>query len=105
MCSRIDPFPSVVLEAMGFGLPVLGFDHGQGTSGLIRETGFGMVVPAMDMVDSARAIERMLGDRAFRDMVAANAPAFIRGNFRSDIHAGAVLDCMKALADDPSSAP
>ena len=105
MCSRIDPFPSVVLEAMGFGLPVLGFDHGQGTSGLIRETGFGMVVPAMDMVDSARAIERMLGDRAFRDMVAANAPAFIRGNFRSDIHAGAVLDCMKALADDPSSSP
>jgi len=39
MTSREDPFPSVVLEAMDAGLPVVGFDNAGGFAGLVREAG------------------------------------------------------------------
>ena len=102
MCSRIDPFPSVVLEAMAFGLPVLGFDRGQGTSALIEETGYGAVVRSMDMEEARMAIERLLGDNALRKKVALEGPAFVRNRFRTADYAEAIasrLDSMgQALA-------
>lgn len=102
MCSRIDPFPSVVLEAMAFGLPVLGFDHGQGTSALIEETGYGAVVRSMDMEEARMAIERLLGDDALRKKIAVEGPAFVRNRFRTADYAEAIasrLDSMgQALA-------
>ncbi len=97
MCSRIDPFPSVVLEAMAFGLPVLGFDHGQGTSALIEETGYGAVVRSMDMEEARLAIERLLGDDALRRKVAAEGPAFVRDRFRTADYAEAIATRLEAM--------
>ena len=97
MCSRIDPFPSVVLEAMAFGVPVLGFDRGQGTSALIEETGYGAVVRSMDMEEARLAIERLLGDDALRKKVAAEGPAFVRHRFRTADYAEAIASRLDAM--------
>ena len=97
MCSRIDPFPSVVLEALAFGLPVLGFDRGQGTSALIEETGYGAVVRSMDMEEARLAIERLLGDEVMRKKVAEEAPAFVRKRFRTADYVEAIADRLEAM--------
>ncbi len=101
MCSRLDPFPSVVLEAMALGRPVLGFDRGQGTSSLIQETGFGAVVPSMDMEASRLAIERILGDRALRARVATEGPGLIRQRFRTADYAAALATRLETLGGRP----
>jgi len=44
MCSRNDPFPSVVLEAMAAGLPVICFDRFTGSADVVEEDA-GYVVP------------------------------------------------------------
>jgi glycosyltransferase involved in cell wall biosynthesis len=55
LTSREDPFPSVVLEALDAGLPVVGFDGVTGTSELIGR-GPGAVVAPFDVDAMAEAI-------------------------------------------------
>jgi FkbM family methyltransferase len=105
MCSRLDPYPSVVLEAMAMGRPVIGFDRGQGTSTLIDETGFGAVVPSMDMEASRLAIEEILGDRALRDRVAAEGPGLIRKRFRTADYAAAIAARLEKLGGQSLTNP
>jgi hypothetical protein len=47
LTSREDPFPSVVLEAMAHGLPVVAFESSGGITDLVRE-GSGLLVPYLD---------------------------------------------------------
>ena len=58
MTSREDPFPSVVLEALAMGLPVVGYEGTGGCDGLISR--FGALVPAADPAEASAAIRRML---------------------------------------------
>jgi glycosyltransferase involved in cell wall biosynthesis len=60
LCSRIDPFPSVVLESISSGVPVIGFDKGNGCRELITESGFGTLVPYQDFAESIKAIDALL---------------------------------------------
>ncbi len=60
LCSRVDPFPSVVLESLATGVPVIGFDKGQGCRELIEESGFGTVVPYQDLAETIDAIDALL---------------------------------------------
>lgn len=62
MSSREDPYPSVVLEAMTLGIPVVGFDGAGGFVELLEE-GAGMVVPLEDGVAMSSAVLSLLGDR------------------------------------------
>ncbi len=81
LCSRIDPFPSVVLESFMMGLPVIGFDSGQGSRDMIRETGFGTVVPYLDLDAAVRAIDELAGGSWKRDRVRARGMGFVRDRF------------------------
>ncbi|HEX7069600.1 MAG TPA: glycoside hydrolase family 99-like domain-containing protein, partial [Rhodothermales bacterium] len=70
MTSREDPFPSVVLEALDAGLPVIAFDGAGGFLELVRKCG-GVIVPFTDTAAMAAALTRLLtsddrrvGDRA-----------------------------------------
>ena len=82
LCSRIDPFPSVVLESFLMGMPVIGFDTGQGSREMIRETGFGSVVPYLDSAATVRAIDELLGDSWKTQRVREHGPEFVAGRFR-----------------------
>ncbi|WP_201861476.1 glycoside hydrolase family 99-like domain-containing protein [Microvirga soli] len=56
LTSREDPFPSVVLEALSTGTPVVAFDRSGGIPDMLRETGFGAVAPHGDVDAMARAL-------------------------------------------------
>lgn len=60
LTSREDPFPSVALEALAAGLPVVAFDRSGGIPGLLAETGAGTVVPYGDVTAMAEALSGVL---------------------------------------------
>ncbi len=78
LTSREDPFPSVVLEALSQGVPVVAFDGATGSTELLRR-GCGVIVPYVDDGAMAAEARRLLADddlreslgRRGRDIVAA----------------------------------
>jgi glycosyltransferase involved in cell wall biosynthesis len=56
LTSREDPFPSVVLEALYAGLPIMAFADSGGIPELLREHPLGHVVPFADTVAMAAAV-------------------------------------------------
>ena len=58
LSSREDPFPSVVLDAMAHGLPVVAFQNSGGVTELVSESG-GLLVPYLDTGAMANAISRI----------------------------------------------
>ena len=86
LCSRIDPFPSVVLESFAMGVPVVGFDQGQGCRDLIAESGFGTLVPYQDLAGTIAAIDALL------------SPASAKARAVSEGGAAFVADSEQALA-------
>lgn len=61
LTSREDPYPSVVLEALDVGVPVVGFEGCGGLDGLIRNQGAGLV-PMSDVCAFAQACSDLLSD-------------------------------------------
>lgn len=66
LSSREDPFPSVVLESLAVGTPVVAFAGTGGGARLVETHGAGLVVPALNAVAYADAIDALLGDDALR---------------------------------------
>ena len=62
LTSREDPFPSVVLEAMDVGIPVVGFEGAGGFEGLLKE-GVGVLVPFEDTEAFSHKICALLRDQ------------------------------------------
>jgi glycosyltransferase involved in cell wall biosynthesis len=60
LTSREDPFPTVVLEALGMGVPVLAFDRSGGIPDFLREAGMGEVVPYGDTAALASTLKSIL---------------------------------------------
>ncbi len=97
LCSRIDPFPSVVLEAFLAGVPVIGFDRDQGCAEMIVETGFGRVVPYQSLEAAGRALDGLLAadsveTKAVRELGAAYVGKHYRFQDYADRIAGALLN-------------
>lgn len=67
-----DPFPTIVLESMVQGCPVVAFDHG-GTPEMLNGHICGVVVPPRDTVAMATAIADLVADPALRSRLSANA--------------------------------
>ncbi|KVE35394.1 glycoside hydrolase family 99-like domain-containing protein [Burkholderia sp. TSV86] len=59
LTSREDPFPSVVLEALEVGVPVVGFEGASGSCDLLKQ-GCGVVVPFEDVDALARALRELI---------------------------------------------
>jgi glycosyltransferase involved in cell wall biosynthesis len=60
LTSREDPFPSVALEAVAAGLPVVAFARSGGIPDMLEETGAGAVVPYGDVTAMAEAVSAQL---------------------------------------------
>ena len=81
LSSREDPFPSVVLEAMHAGLPVIGFEDVGGFCDLLNEGG-GLMVPYEDIAAAARAIQRLLDNDVLWQRVSTRAGAIVGDRFQ-----------------------
>jgi glycosyltransferase involved in cell wall biosynthesis len=64
LTSREDPFPSVVLEALSAGVPSVAFEGSGGVPELLRDAGCGLVVQMGDATEMARALGRLMRDKA-----------------------------------------
>ena len=62
LTSREDPFPTVVLEAMSVGVPVITFDKTGGIPEFLRENGLGHVVPYCDVPAMAAELNKLFRD-------------------------------------------
>ncbi len=84
LTSREDPFPSVVLEALQVGVPVVGFEGAGGFASLL-DRGAGLLVPAFDTGAFAVALRSLLDDPARARSMGACGQALIEEqcSFRS----------------------
>ncbi|WP_225703657.1 glycoside hydrolase family 99-like domain-containing protein [Bradyrhizobium cenepequi] len=60
LTSREDPFPTVALEALSVGVPVVAFRDSGGIPGFLLEENVGRVVPYCDVPAMAQAVENFL---------------------------------------------
>jgi len=67
--SREDPFPTTVLEAMAYGLPVVGF---AGSGGIEEQIcgGVGVIVPYGDVTSAVKTLRRLAGQPDERNKMA-----------------------------------
>lgn len=83
MSSREDPFPSVVLDAMSVGVPVVGFSGAGGFETLLAE-GAGVLVPMEDTDALAQATLALVRDETRAAALGARGRAIIDERFRFD---------------------
>ncbi len=91
LCSREDPFPSVLLESLSVGTPVVAFADTGGGADLVAESG-GLLVPAFDTDAYAEALLRVLGDAALRVRLGAEGRQRVERDFRFRDYAFGLLD-------------
>jgi glycosyltransferase involved in cell wall biosynthesis len=80
LTSREDPFPSVVLEALYVGLPVMAFDGSGGIPDLLRGHPLGHIVPFADTVAMAAAVVAAVREHP-SDAAQARGRDLITSNF------------------------
>jgi glycosyltransferase involved in cell wall biosynthesis len=91
LSSREDPFPSVVLEALACGLPVVGHDGCGGCDALIAR--HGALVASADPLAAAEAIGGLLDEPARRKGARAKARrAEIAAHYRFDAYAFGLIE-------------
>lgn len=78
--SREDPFPSVLLESLSVGTPVVAFAGTGGGADLVAQRG-GRVVPAFDVAAFADALVAIAGDQALRDRLGREGVELIDADF------------------------
>ncbi|HWA01170.1 MAG TPA: glycoside hydrolase family 99-like domain-containing protein [Caulobacterales bacterium] len=79
LTSREDPFPTVVMESLDVGVPVVAFEGAGGFVDLVRE--HGVVAPAFDTAAFAGRVLDLLGDRNRRQALGEAGIARIARDF------------------------
>jgi 2-deoxystreptamine N-acetyl-D-glucosaminyltransferase/2-deoxystreptamine glucosyltransferase len=77
---RAEGLPTVVVEAMASGVPVVATDAG-GTASAVRHGQTGVLVPRADVAALAAALQELLTDRARAEKLAAEALVTARERF------------------------
>jgi len=80
LTSREDPFPSVVLEAMDAGVPVVGFEEAGGFIGLLRE-GCGLLVEQENATAFGEAVAAFLEQAEARRAAGARGAELVAERF------------------------
>lgn len=80
LTSREDSFPSTVLEAVAYGIPVLGFE---GSGGFVElSNDFVYSVPYLDCASMAEKASKLLKDDELLKYIRSNGRKYINTNFR-----------------------
>lgn len=93
-----DPFPTVVLEAMFAGLPVVAFHHG-GVIEMLGADGAGCTVPVGNLDALREAIDRLLSNPAAARAMGARARARASAEFASEIFESRLHDELSNAAN------
>ncbi len=99
LTSREDPFPSVALEALAAGVPVVAFDGTGGMPALLREVRGGAVVPRGDLPGFRAALIRAAATPA---AARARVGRVVTRRFAFDAYAHRLLGLMRPEALDVS---
>ena len=75
LTSRTEAFPSVLVEAMALGVPVLATASSAGVRECLRDGACGLIVPAGDIDAIAAGIDRLLGNAELRASLVAEGLA------------------------------
>jgi len=94
--SLSEGFPTVNLEAMAAGLPVVTTDVG-GAAEAVHEGTCGFVVPPNDAPALAAAMIRLCTDSALRSTMGAHARKVVKESFGSDVTARRVMDAYREV--------
>ena len=86
----LDTFPTVNLEAMAAGKPVIATCFG-GSSEIVRDGETGFIVNPLDTSTFADRLKRLLSDAALRDEMGQNAQARIRESFTLEMYVDKML--------------
>ncbi len=86
----LDTFPTVNLEAMAAGKPVIATCYG-GSSEIVLDGATGFIVNPLDTVTFADRLQRLLSDPALREQMGQSAQARIRASFTVDRYVDQML--------------
>ena len=89
--SREDPFPSVVLEAMAVGIPMIAFQDAGGAPEALAD-GCGVIVPYLDVQAMAAAAIELLLNKDKREYITAKAQSSIKEKHDFEKYVGFLLD-------------
>ncbi|AUL46070.1 O-antigen biosynthesis glycosyltransferase [Bordetella trematum] len=81
LCSAVEGFPNVLLEAMSLGLPCVAFDCPSGPREMSRGGQDALLVPAADRQALGESLERVMGDAALRASLGAQGAASVRRRY------------------------
>jgi ubiquinone/menaquinone biosynthesis C-methylase UbiE/glycosyltransferase involved in cell wall biosynthesis len=90
LTSREDPFPTVNLEALEAGLPVVAFADAGGAPEILLQ-GAGVVVPYLDVHSMAEAVRCLLQDETRRRQLGACGAELIRRDYSLDGYVDVLL--------------
>lgn len=96
MCSRVDPFPCVIHEAMACGLPVLAFANSGGAVEAI-DGGAGMVVSYADYTQIGETIRMLATQPAIASSIREKAIERVRTKYCFESYANKVIDVCEAV--------
>ncbi|MEP6687146.1 MAG: glycosyltransferase family 4 protein [Gemmatimonadales bacterium] len=102
--SRMEGFSQSLLEAMALGKPVIASAAG-GNLDLVASGGDGLLVPPLDPVVWATAIDRVLGDAEFAGRLGAAARHTARETFSLDHTVRDTRDLYRAVVAEAALAP
>lgn len=94
--SDSESFSRVTLEALFYGLPVIATSVG-GTAEMIADRESGLLVPAKDVVEMAKAIESLVADDQIRCKIAVSAYKFVRDKFDTGLSIGQLYNIYTEL--------
>ena len=95
--SLSEGFPTVNLEAMAAGLPVVTTDVG-GSAEAVRDGVCGIVVPPRDEIKLAEAINRLCGDASLRHLMGKKGKEAVFQHFGSNATAARVLEVYREVS-------
>lgn len=90
LTSREDPFPTVALEALSVGMPVVAFDHSGGIPEFIKEKNLGAVVPYCDVPAMIVQLRRLFND-GWTEVMRHRAQTTIANEFSFDGYVHSLL--------------
>ncbi len=93
-----DPQPTVVLEAMAAGKPVVAFAHG-GATEMVEDGVTGILVPVGDTAALARAIEKLAGDADLRRAMGLAARERLADKFSRESFIGGMAEVYRGLLE------